>query len=100
MTRALHTAAALVHNGWIMQPNPRHRFPDRHPHLGLDRGHGDGYEYVVVTVPPGHSVDSARREVAERTEHGRWELHRTLIYRGGVRRYWMRRRFIAVAPTL
>lgn len=68
--------------------------------LPMHTSHEGGYEYVVVTVPPGRSVDSARREVAERTEHGRWELHRTLIYRGGLRRYWMRRRFIPVRATI
>lgn len=58
------------------------------------------WEYLVMTVAPRDSVAEARRKVVEHAEYGKWELQRTVLYRGGARRYWMRRRIIRVRSTL
>lgn len=58
------------------------------------------WEYLVITVAPRDSVAAARRTVVEHAEYGKWELQRTVLYRGGARRYWMRRRIIRVQSTL
>lgn len=66
-------------------------------------GHRDGetgFEYLIVTVTPGESVSEARRALVEHSEHGRWELARTCIYQGGLRRYWMRRKVMRVSSSL
>lgn len=71
--------------------------------MSLPAGHRDGdtgFEYLIVTVAPGESVAAARRALAEHSEYGRWELARTCIYRGGARRYWMRRRVMRVSSSL
>lgn len=62
--------------------------------------HAAGFEYLVLTVRPGQSIADARRELVEHAEYGKWELRTTRIYRGGMRRYWMRRRVMRVASTL
>lgn len=58
------------------------------------------WEYLVMTVAPRDSVSEARRRVVEHAEYGKWELQRTILYRGGARRYWMRRRIMRVKSTL
>jgi len=63
--------------------------------------HGESaYEYLVLSVSPGEPQQDVRRAVREHTESGRWELSRTLIYQGGSRRYWMRRRVMRVESSL
>lgn len=57
------------------------------------------YEYLVVSVHPGDSVTEARKLIREHAEYGRWELHRSCIYRGGARRFWLRRRLMRVQRT-
>lgn len=63
-------------------------------------GPAAGFEYLVLTVRPGQSVADARRELVEHAEYGKWELRTTRLYRGGMRRYWMRRRIMRVSSTL
>lgn len=58
------------------------------------------WEYLVMTVAPHDSLAEARRRVVEHAEYGQWELQRSILYRGGARRYWMRRRIIRVQSTL
>lgn len=58
------------------------------------------WEYLVMTVAPRDSLAEARRRVVEHAEYGQWELQRSILYRGGTRRYWMRRRIIRVQSTL
>lgn len=60
----------------------------------------DNWEYLIMTVAPRDSVAEARRRVVEHAEYGKWELQRSVLYRGGARRYWMRRRIIRVRSTL
>lgn len=58
------------------------------------------WEYLVITVDPQDSLKEARRRLTEHSEYGKWELRRTLLYQGGTRRYWMRRRVMKVRSTL
>ena len=58
------------------------------------------YEYLVLTVSPEDSLPEARRRLVEHSEYGKWELQRSILYRGGARRYWMRRRVMRVESTL
>ncbi|MDY6055391.1 DUF5703 family protein [Micrococcus sp.] len=61
---------------------------------------GQKWEYLVITTGPDQALAEVRRRLAEHAEYGRWELQRTVHYRGGARRYWMRRRVMRVASTL
>lgn len=58
------------------------------------------WEYLVISVGPRESLSTARRRLVEHAEYGRWELQRSILYRGGRRRFWMRRKMIKVQPTL
>jgi hypothetical protein len=58
------------------------------------------YEYRVLTIPRTTSRGDARRLLTEQAEYGRWELARTLLYAGGERKVWLRRRIIRVRSTL
>ena len=69
----------------------------------------DGFEYLVVTVGAvsssaaaqrGRAAAAAKEVLAERSEKGRWELMRTVLYQRGVSRHWMRRRVTKVSSTL
>lgn len=61
---------------------------------------GQKWEYLVITVAPEESLGEARSRLVEHAEYGRWELQRSVHYRGGVRRHWLRRRVMRVASTL
>jgi len=58
------------------------------------------YEYRVMTFEPGTTMPDARRTLTEEAEYGRWELARTLLYIGGRRKVWLRRKIIKVSSTL
>lgn len=58
------------------------------------------YEYRVVSVGRETSRNDARRLLTEHAEYGRWELARTLLYAGGERKFWLRRKIIRVQSTL
>jgi hypothetical protein len=53
-----------------------------------------------MTFEPGTTVPDARRALTEEAEYGRWELARTLLYIGGRRKVWLRRKIIKVSSTL
>lgn len=61
---------------------------------------GGQYEYRVLTLPRTTSRNDARRLLTEQAEYGRWELARTVLYAGGERRVWLRRKIIRVRSTL
>jgi hypothetical protein len=69
------------------------RVPERH------RG-GPEFEVRVLTIPASTSTGDVRRLLTDEAEHGRWELARSLVYVGGVRRVWLRRPIIRVRSTL
>lgn len=58
------------------------------------------YEYRTITLPREVSINDSRRILTEEAEHGHWELARTRLYSGGMRRYWLRRKTIRVESTL
>lgn len=62
--------------------------------------HGQNWEYLVITVAPHESLNEARRRLVEHAEYGKWDLQRTVVYRGGMQRYWLRRRVLRVRSTL
>ncbi|RKT78070.1 hypothetical protein DFJ68_1505 [Terracoccus luteus] len=57
------------------------------------------YEYRVLTFDRHTTKTAARQAVREHAEYGRWELSRSVIYEGGVRRIWLRRRIMRVERT-
>ena len=64
------------------------------------RAQGGQYEYRVLTIPRGTTHNDARRLLTDEAEYGRWELARTLLYAGGERKVWLRRKIIRVQSTL
>ena len=61
---------------------------------------GGQYEYRVLTIDRSTSRSDASRLLTDEAEYGRWELARTLLFEGGVRKVWLRRRIIRVSSTL
>ena len=61
---------------------------------------GGQYEYRVLRIPATTSRNDARRMLTEHAELGRWELSRTLLFAGGERKVWLRRKVIRVRSTL
>ncbi|WP_369699667.1 DUF5703 family protein [Nesterenkonia sp. Act20] len=55
---------------------------------------------MVITCQPQESLNQARRRVIDHAEYGKWELRRSVMYTGGLRRYWLRRRVMRVQRTL
>ncbi|MCC9174651.1 MULTISPECIES: DUF5703 family protein [Arthrobacter] len=69
------------------------------PDVSRRRENSRDYEYLVVSVDPNESLPDARRRLVEHAEYGKWELHRSRIYSGGGRRFWLRRRVLRVQRT-
>jgi hypothetical protein len=57
------------------------------------------YEYRVLTLRDTTHRD-ARRLLTDAAEYGRWELARSLLFPGGRRKVWLRRKIIRVQSTL
>jgi hypothetical protein len=57
------------------------------------------FEYRILTFDRHTPKSEARQAVREHAEYGRWELARTVIYEGGKRRVWLRRRIMRVDRT-
>jgi hypothetical protein len=57
------------------------------------------YEYRVLTLPRQSSRADVRKLLTEHAEYGRWELMRVVLYAGGARRVWLRRKIIRVTRT-
>lgn len=64
------------------------------------RAQGGEYEYRVLTIARSTSRADAHQFLTGEAEHGRWELARTLVYLGGTRRVWLRRKIIRVRSSL
>ncbi|MDN5730593.1 MAG: DUF5703 family protein [Yaniella sp.] len=60
----------------------------------------NAWEYLVITVAPDDSLAAARQRLVEHAEYGHWELQRSLLYKGGTRRFWLRRKAMKVESTL
>jgi hypothetical protein len=61
---------------------------------------GGHYEYRVLSIPRSTSRSDASRLLTDEAEYGRWELARVVLYVGGERRVWLRRKTIRVRSTL
>jgi hypothetical protein len=61
---------------------------------------GAHYEYRVLTLRETTNQHEARRLLTDEAEYGSWELARSLVFPGGRRRVWLRRRIIRVHKTL
>ena len=57
------------------------------------------YEWRVVDIPANVSRGDARSMLTEHAEFGAWELTRSVLYPGGARRVWLRRRVMRVVRT-
>jgi len=57
------------------------------------------YQYRVMIFPSGVSAGDLCRAVAQEAEYGHWELSRLLLYFGGRRKVWLRRKIIRVERT-
>jgi hypothetical protein len=57
------------------------------------------YEYRVLSFGRNVSRTQIRQTLVEHAEYGRWELARSVVYLGGRRRVWLRRRIIRVRRT-
>jgi len=53
----------------------------------------------VVDIPPNIERHETTQLLSEQAEYGRWELARTVIFVGGARRVWLRRRTMRVDRT-
>lgn len=54
------------------------------------------YEFRTIVFPRGAQRSEIRQALADHAEYGRWELHRTVVYIGGVQKAWLRRKIIRV----
>lgn len=54
------------------------------------------YEFRTVQFPRGADRATIRQELADHAEYGQWELHRTVIYLGGIQKVWLRRKIIRI----
>jgi Family of unknown function (DUF5703) len=54
------------------------------------------YEYRILSFGREVSRADVRRALVEQAEYGYWELQRTRVYVGGLRRTWLRRKIIRV----
>lgn len=61
---------------------------------------GGQYEYRIISIPRDRDRSEIRRELTDAAEYGRWELARSVLYMGGERRVWLRRKIIRVRSTL
>lgn len=52
------------------------------------------YEYRSVTFDRKVTRADIRAALTDEAEYGHWELHRSVIYIGGKRRVWLRRKIL------
>ena len=82
---------------------PHQPFDESRPTLRSGRapkGGSSQYEYRVVTFPSRTSRTEATQLLTEEAEYGRWELARTVVYFGGARKIWLRRRIQRVQRSV
>lgn len=54
------------------------------------------YEYRTIVVPVSASKTEAHAYLSLEAETGKWELDRTVIYQGGLTKYWLKRKVFSV----
>lgn len=66
----------------------------------MERGEARAHtQWRVVDIPRSITRAEATQILSEQAEYGRWELARSLVYIGGARRVWLRRRAMRVERT-
>lgn len=63
-------------------------------------GRSPTYEFRVITLDRTTPRSDVRAMLQQEAEYGHWELARSVLYVGGTRRVWLRRRLHRVASTL
>jgi len=56
-------------------------------------------QWRVVDIAPNITRHETAQLLSEQAEYGRWELARTVVFIGGARRVWLRRRTMHVERT-
>lgn len=59
-----------------------------------------GWEYRCAVLPRSVTRAEARQLLTDHAEYGRWELARSLVYFGGTRKIWIRRRIQRIDRSL
>lgn len=67
---------------------------------GRASGRQPAYEFRVITLDRTTGRSQVREMLAQEAEYGQWELARTVLYVGGLRKLWLRRRLHRVVSTL
>jgi hypothetical protein len=81
------TDAAHLTSGHVI--NPR-----------LDRGQPRSHmQWRVVDIPREITRGETTQLLSEQAEYGRWELARSVVFVGGARRVWLRRKSMHVERT-
>lgn len=57
------------------------------------------FEWRVVDIARDVSYSEARGLLTEQAEYGQWELARSVLYTGGARRVWLKRRVMRLQRT-
>lgn len=77
--------------------------PRTDAHVVSPRRHRDSprkkFEWRVVEIPRDVSRSDARALLTEHAEYGQWELAKSILYQGGARKVWLRRRVIRLQRT-
>lgn len=60
---------------------------------------GSHMQWRVVDIPRDITRAEAARLLSEQAEYGSWELARSVMFVGGARRVWLRRRALKVQRT-
>lgn len=68
------------------------------PRLG-SRSARSHMQWRVVDIPPDITHLETAQLLSEQAEYGRWELARSVIFVGGARRVWLRRKTMHVERT-
>ncbi len=81
------THSARLTSGHVINPRLETRPPSSHT------------QWRVVDIPRDIERHETAQLLSEQAEYGRWELARTVIFVGGARRVWLRRRTMRVERT-
>ncbi len=58
------------------------------------------FEYRTVVVGPQEPVGAVRAYLVSEAEQNRWELAKTILYQGGARKFWLRRKVVPVSSLV
>ncbi|MGA0733554.1 MAG: DUF5703 family protein [Candidatus Nanopelagicales bacterium] len=58
------------------------------------------WEIREITFGFRSNIQNTREALTDLAEYGNWELHRTRIYPNGLKRVWVKRRVLKIAPSI